>query len=85
MAAAHRIQLVYTTGVKDPAAVIQFPDIIRLDNREGRVGGRRYVVADDSSSADKPRPSLVTGVRTAHVDHAWHMPSAQDPATEHAQ
>jgi len=59
--------------------------VLFLDNREGRVGGRRYVVADDGSSADEPRPGLVTGVRAAHVDHAWDMPSAQDQATEDAQ
>jgi hypothetical protein len=59
VAASHRIQLVYTTGVKDPAAVIQFPNIIRLDNRESRVGGRRYVVADDSGPADEARPATI--------------------------
>jgi hypothetical protein len=85
VAASHRIQLVYTTGVKDPAAVIQFPNIIRLDNREGRVGGRRYVVADDSAPAEEPRPSLVTGVRAAHADHSWDIPNLQDRATEDAQ
>ena len=85
VAASHRIQLVYTTGVKDPAAVIQFPNIIRLDNREGRVGGRRYIVADDSAPADVPRPSLVTGVRAAHADHSWDIPNPQDQATEDAQ
>jgi hypothetical protein len=85
VAASHRIQLVYTTGVKDPAAVIQFPNIIRLDNREGRVGGRRYVVADDSAPADEPRPGLVTGVRAAHADHSWDIPNPRDQATEDAQ
>jgi len=43
VAASHGVQLVYTTGVKDPAAVIQFPNVIRLDNREGRTRNRRYV------------------------------------------
>jgi len=85
VAASHRIQLVYTTGVKDPAAVIQFPNIIRLDNREGRTGGRRYVVADDNAPADVPRPNLVTGVRTAHADHSWDIPNPQDQATEDAK
>ncbi len=84
VAASHRIQLVYTTGVKDPAAVIQFPNIIRLDNREGRVGGRRYVVADDSAPADEPRTNLVTSVRAAHADHSWDTPNPQDQSTEDA-
>ena len=46
VAASHGVQLTYTTGVKDPAAVIQFPNVIRLDNREGRTRNRRYIVAE---------------------------------------
>ncbi|MGS2640871.1 hypothetical protein [Streptosporangium sp. LJ11] len=62
VAASHGVQLIYTTGVKDPAAVIQFPNVIRLDNREGRTHNRRYIV---------PEASYVTGIRVAHTDHPW--------------
>jgi hypothetical protein len=67
VAASHGVQLVYTTGVKDPAAVIQFPNVIRLDNREGRTRNRRYIIAEESErvSAD------VAGIRVAHTDHPW--------------
>jgi hypothetical protein len=64
VAAAHGVQLVYTTGVKDPAAVIQFPNVVRLENREGRTRDRRYIVHDE------PRGE-VNGVRVAHTDHPW--------------
>ncbi|MEU6781213.1 hypothetical protein ABZ912_18590 [Nonomuraea angiospora] len=62
VAASHGVQLIYTTGVKDPAAVVQFPNVIRLDNREGRTQNRRYIV---------PEASYVTGIRVAHADHPW--------------
>ncbi len=67
VAASHGVQLIYTTGVKDPAAVIQFPNVIRLDNREGRTRNRRYIVADSTEDA----LAGVTGVRTAHTDYPW--------------
>lgn len=67
VAASHGVQLIYTTGVKDPAAVIQFPNVIRLDNREGRTSNRRYIVAEDNGRAD----TGVIGVRVAHSDHSW--------------
>jgi hypothetical protein len=73
VAASHGVQLIYTTGVKDPAAVIQFPNIIRLDNRQGGTQGRRYIVAD----ADGPNSqdgSVITGVRVAHADRRWDDP-----------
>jgi hypothetical protein len=70
VAAAHGVQLIYTTGVKDPAAVIQFPNVIRLDNRQGGTRGRRYIVADPDS-ADGAGGSLITGVRVAHKDRRW--------------
>jgi hypothetical protein len=57
VAASHGVQLIYTTGVKDPAAVIQFPNVIRLDNRQGGTQGRRYIVAD----ADATVGGLITG------------------------
>ena len=50
VAASHGVQLIYTTGVKDPAAVIQFPNVTRLDNRPGGTQGRRYIVADADST-----------------------------------
>ncbi len=67
VAASHGVQLVYTTGVKDPAAVIQFPNVIRLDNREGRSRNRRYIVAEASDDAGTD----VAGIRVAHADHPW--------------
>lgn len=63
VAAAHGVQLVYTTGVKDPAAVIQFPNVIRLENREGRTRNRRYIVHDETGG--------VNGVRVARIDRPW--------------
>ncbi|MGI8336750.1 hypothetical protein ACRYCC_42985 [Actinomadura scrupuli] len=81
VAASHGVQLIYTTGVKDPAAVVQFPNVIRLDNREGRTRSRRYIVAEtrtDQASMDKT--SIITGIRVAHTDHPW---SDQDPAALH--
>jgi hypothetical protein len=67
VAASHGIQLIYTTGVKDPAAVIQFPNVIRLDNRQGGTQGRRYIVAD----AEGANEGQISGVRVAHADRRW--------------
>lgn len=64
VAAAHGVQLVYTTGVKDPAAVIQFPNVIRLENREGRTRNRRYIVRDEADGG-------VDGIRVSHADRPW--------------
>ena len=72
VAASHGVQLIYTTGVKDPAAVIQFPNVIRLDNRQGGTQGRRYIVAD----TDDTDTGLITGVRVAHADRRWDDPVA---------
>lgn len=72
VAASHGVQLVYTTGVKDPAAVIQFPNVIRLDNRPGRTRNRRYIVAEADDSAG----GNVTGIRVAHADHPWETSAA---------
>lgn len=72
VAAAHGVQLIYTTGVKDPAAVIQFPNVIRMDNRQGSTQGRRYIVAGEATSEE----SLITGVRTAHEDRRWDDPGS---------
>ncbi|MEU6034718.1 hypothetical protein ABZ801_04865 [Actinomadura sp. NPDC047616] len=82
VAAAHGVQLVYTTGVKDPAAVIQFPNIIRLDNREGRSRDRRYIVPDvpapgTAGSPDAEAGGEVDGVRVAHADEVWDEPEAE--------
>lgn len=65
VAAAHKVQLVYTTGVKDPDAVSRFPNVIRLDNRPGRTRNRRYIVPDDTQT-DEANQRLITGVRVAH-------------------
>ena len=76
VAASHGVQLVYTTGVKDPAAVIQFPNVIRLDNREGRTRNRRYIIAETSDSAG----TNVSGIRVAHTDYAWHTTTPEQQA-----
>ncbi|GLZ05009.1 hypothetical protein Acsp03_24750 [Actinomadura sp. NBRC 104412] len=78
VAAAHGVQLIYTTGVKDPAAVIQFPNIIRLDNRAGRTRNRRFIVHEENrgDEQDEPPGGTVTGIRVAHTDHG------RDPAEE---
>jgi len=75
VAAAHGVQLVYTTGVKDPDAVSRFPNVIRLDNRPGRTRSRRYIVQDDAAPATPAEPanadalpSTVTGTRVAHAE-----------------
>jgi hypothetical protein len=74
VAASHGIQLIYTTGVKDPSAVIQFPNVIRLDNRQGRTQSRRYIVAE----TDGTLAGDVTGIRVAHADHPWETTTAAD-------
>ena len=76
VAAAHKVQLVYTTGVKDPDAVSRFPNVIRLDNRSGRTRNRRYIVPDDTP-AGQPDPRLVTGVRVAHDESAENGATAE--------
>ncbi|QKV73420.1 hypothetical protein [Amycolatopsis sp. Hca4] len=65
VAAAHRVQLVYTTGVKDPDAVSRFPTVIRLDNRPGRTRNRRYIVEQKN---DDTGTRTVDGVRVAHAE-----------------
>jgi hypothetical protein len=83
VAASHGVQLIYTTGVKDPAAVVQFPNVIRLDNREGRTRSRRYIVPEArADQADMDKTSFVTGIRAAHADHPW---DSGTPAAPHGQ
>ncbi|MFC1421110.1 hypothetical protein [Streptacidiphilus cavernicola] len=66
VAAAHKVQLVYTTGVKDPNAIALFPNVIRLDNRPGRTSHRRYIVPDATASTDEAETGDITSVRVAH-------------------
>ena len=66
VAAAHGVQLIYTTGVKDPDAVSRFPNVIRLDNRPGNTRNRRVVV-DITDQQDGA--GYLTGTRVAHTDH----------------
>lgn len=49
VAAAHGVQLVYTTGVEDLGAVGQFPNVLRMRNAPGSLRNRRYVVLDEQS------------------------------------
>jgi len=53
--------------------VIQFPNVIRLDNRQGGTQGRRYIVADQGSPNSRDG-SVITGVRVAHADRRWDDP-----------
>lgn len=68
VAAAHGVQLIYTTGVKDPDAVSRFPNVVRLDNRAGRTRNRRYIVENPEDTATDDQPHQVIGVRIAHHD-----------------
>ncbi|WP_370964682.1 hypothetical protein [Amycolatopsis sp. cg9] len=52
VAAAHGVQLVYTTGVEDLGAVGQFPNVLRMRNAPGSLRNRRYVVLDQQNTAD---------------------------------
>jgi hypothetical protein len=79
VARAHGVQLIYTTGVKDPDAVSRFPNVIRLDNRPGRTRNRRYIVA--TGPAVDPEVSTVIGTRVAHDEPAGAVvEEADDPA-----
>ncbi|MFC0436428.1 hypothetical protein [Kutzneria buriramensis] len=62
VAAAHGVQLVYTTGVEDLGAVGQFPNVLRMRNAPGTLRARRYVVVEDrfDTTADG-----ITSVRVA--------------------
>ena len=66
VAAAHGVQLIYTTGVKDPDAVSRFPNVVRLDNRAGRTSNRRYIVENPLPAESDADVNDVGGVRIAH-------------------
>ncbi|MFB6889229.1 hypothetical protein ACFCX4_07940 [Kitasatospora sp. NPDC056327] len=70
VAAAHKVQLIYTTGVKDPNAISLFPNVIRLDNRPGRTHNRRYIVPDTSAATSEATTGYITGARVAHDEAA---------------
>lgn len=70
VAAAHKVQLLYTTGVKDPNAISLFPNVIRLDNRPGRTHNRRYIVPDTSAATSDATTGYITGARVAHDETA---------------
>jgi hypothetical protein len=63
VAAAHGVQLVYTTGVEDLGAVGQFPNVLRMRNAPGALRTRRYVVLEDRFEA------AVEGVTSVRVMH----------------
>lgn len=67
VARARDVQLIYTTGVKDPDAISRFPNVIRLDNRIGRTHNRRYIV-EAPAEVSEARNGLVSGTRVAHLD-----------------
>jgi hypothetical protein len=70
VAAAHGVQLVYTTGVEDLGAVGQFPNVLRMRNAPGSLRTRRYVVLEERFG------SAVEGITSARV--------TQDEATDGA-
>ena len=70
VAAAHGVQLVFTTGVEDFGAVGQFPNVLRLRNSPGTLRHRRYVTVDTRSvSAVEPdgEEPGITGVRVTRT------------------
>ncbi|HVW39845.1 MAG TPA: hypothetical protein VHC18_00695 [Amycolatopsis sp.] len=67
VAAAHGVQLVYTTGVEDLGAVGQFPNVLRMRNAPGALRTRRYVIVEDQFGASVDG---VTSVRVARDDAA---------------
>ena len=76
VAAAHGVQLVFTTGVEDFGAVGQFPNIVRLRNTPGTLRHRRYVTVESRSGTGVDATSLngatgstseVTAVRVART------------------
>jgi hypothetical protein len=66
-----RIQLIFTTGVDDKAAVAAFPNVIRLRNAKDRRTGAGFVRPEAEVTAEGPY-GTVTGTRvyrrTAAVD-----------------
>lgn len=70
VAAAHGVQLVFTTGVEDFGAVGQFPNVLRLRNSPGTLRHRRYVTvaARSGSAVDLDEDGAgITGVRVTRT------------------
>ncbi|NIK61464.1 hypothetical protein [Kribbella shirazensis] len=65
VAAAHGVQLVYTTGVEDLGAVGQFPNVLRLRNAPGALRTRRYVVLEDRYG---PAADGIAGARLSRTE-----------------
>ncbi|GLZ32421.1 hypothetical protein Lesp02_46090 [Lentzea sp. NBRC 105346] len=63
VAAAHGVQLVYTTGVEDLGAVGQFPNVLRMRNAPGALRTRRYVVLEERFGSAFEG---ISGVRVTH-------------------
>lgn len=71
VAAAHGVQLVYTTGVEDVGAVGQFPNVVRLRNSPGTLRHRRYVTVESrTGTAVGEDDDGITGVRVARDEGA---------------
>lgn len=74
VAAAHGVQLVYTTGVEDLGAVGQFPNVVRLRNSPGTLRHRRYVTVESRTGSalgdGHGEEAGITSVRVARVDGA---------------
>ncbi|MQA35285.1 hypothetical protein [Modestobacter roseus] len=69
VAAAHGVQLVFSTGVEDFGAVGQFPNVIRLRNSPGMLRQRRYVTVAGRSgyAVDGDGADTITGVRVTRT------------------
>lgn len=48
MAAAHQVQLIYTTGIEDLEALARLPRVIRMRNAHSDVRGRLHVTIDET-------------------------------------
>lgn len=71
VAAAHGVQLVYTTGVEDVGAVGQFPNVVRLRNSPGTLRHRRYVTVESRTGTGVgDEDDGITGVRVARDEGA---------------
>jgi hypothetical protein len=66
VAGAHQVQLFYVTGIEDPGAISQFPNIIRMRNKPNPVKERQYVTLEGQASTHDIRN--VSGVRVARPD-----------------
>lgn len=69
VAAAHGVQLIYTTGVKDPDAISHFPNVLVMENRPGRTHNRGYIIEVPlDENGERVAQGWLGGVRVSHTD-----------------